>query len=155
MKRMMILLVMALVMFSGNVFAATSATLNVTATVVGSCEIQAGTFAFGSVDNFDNTDLNPTVLDSVQIKCGSGIGYAVSDDGGANGGLNDALNGNALMDGTLGGQLKYKLAYPTSGTGTGALENISITGTIAAVDFQAAAADSYSDAVVLTIAPTP
>lgn len=145
MKRMMTLLVMALVMFTGNAFAATTADLTVSATVVGSCAITGGTLAFGSIDNFQAADATASSA-GVTVTCAAGIDYEVTDDGGV-------LTTYEMT--SPSGNLAYSLAYTALGTGTGAVVPLAIAGTVAVADLQAAAPDTYGDTVVLTIAPAP
>lgn len=139
MKKMMVLLALALVMFSGSAFAATSATMTVSAQVVESCSITSANMNFGTIDPFSIV-ADATATADLTVTCSGAIPFNVSDDkGGA----------SSLVDGAL--NLPYTLAYANAGVGT---STITVTGTVALADAQNATPSvGYTDSVVFTITP--
>ncbi|MDT8419468.1 MAG: spore coat protein U domain-containing protein [Desulfuromonadales bacterium] len=151
MKRMMILLVMALVMFSGSAFAATAtSTMTVTASVIGSCSISTTADMAFNIDTFSSVDAGAT--GTVEVTCGSGITYALSDDGGVGADYTMTDDATGLVP------LAYSLAYDTTTqTGDTTAQSFNITGTVAVADFQdpSVVTGTYSDTVTIIVSPTP
>lgn len=146
MKKMMILLAMALVMFSGTAFAATT-TLTVSAQVLAACQFDgaAGNATFAALDSV----LAPAVTanGSVSVSCTNGTAFTVTDD--ASGTLAAGLGGPGIPYG-----FAYLLGSDT-GTGTGIGNSIAVNyqASIGAGAYTNFAADTYSEVVTLTIAP--
>ena len=146
MKRMMILLVMALVMFTANAFAATT-TLDVTAYVAGTCtfDTAATALTFGELD----TVLAPAVdtTGSVEVACSNGTPFTVAN------------NSTGALTGALGGTISYAFSFLGGtdtgvGLGAGNTINVSYQADIAGGNnYDTAVADLYSETVTLTINP--
>lgn len=142
------IVVASLACAAGLVAAGGTTTLAVTANVSGVCKFSAAStpLSFGTIDPSGTTDA--TVSASVVYRCtkdtpSTGIT--------ASGGTSRTMTG--------AGNLPYTLAI-TGGTGTGtgfgtggSDLTATVTGTIAATDYQTAAAGSYSESVTLNIAP--
>jgi len=140
---------------SGNALAASSTnTLNVTASVTGTCKFNSAgpsTLAFGAIDPSSAT--NATATTNVTYRCTKGTTSSVTTDNGSN---YSAPNKRMKDSGT--NYLVYSTALVGGaqvGIGHGAGNDLTLTvnGTVAVADFQNAAAGSYTDTVVLTIAP--
>lgn len=146
MKRMMILLVMALVMFSGSAFAATT-TLTVSAQVVAACQFDgaASDATFLPLDSVAAPAVS--AAGSVNVSCTNGTAFTVTDD--ASGTLAAGLGGPGIPY-----TFTYLLGSDT-GTGTGIGNSIAVNyqADIGAGTYTNFAADTYSELVTLTIAP--
>lgn len=145
MKRMMILLVMALVMFTGNAFAAGSTDLTVQATVLGTCSFNAATYLmdFGSLDPAAAADTNATA--KLEFTCSNGTTYNIDD-----------VKGLRSMGGT-GDSLPYTIApYTITGSGNGLLQSVDLVGTVYATDYDIVSgriAQAYSETFTININP--
>ena len=149
MKKMQLqVIVMAAAMFimAGTAMAAGSATLNVNATVNGTCSIAGpGTLSFGVLDPV----LAPAVAANsagITITCSNGTPYTVTQA---------SANGGVLKAASTADTFAYSLALPGggTGTGTGAAVPFTIAGNIAAGAYASKPADIYSDVVTLSITP--
>ena len=146
MKRMqLVVMAAAMLLMAGTAMAAGSATLNVTASVLGTCSIAGpGTLSFGVLD--------PTVAGAsaaansagISITCSNGTPFTVTSVSG---------NGGLLMAGA--NSFAYSLALPGGGvgTGTGVAVPFTVAGNIAAGAFFGKPADVYTDTVTLNITP--
>lgn len=147
MKKMMKLTVLALVLLvtlsAGSVLAA-DADLTVNAEVLATCTITAGTLDFGPLDPVAGGPVTVTNNAAAVVTCTNGDAYTLSDNAGVR-------SNYTMSDGT--NLITYTLTYATNGTGTGAAQNISIKGDIAAVDYTTKPAGTYSDTVQLTVTP--
>jgi spore coat protein U-like protein len=147
MKRMMILLVMALVMFTSNAFAATT-TLDVTAYVAGTCtfDTAATALTFGELDTVSAPAVNTT--GSVEVACSNGTPFTVTNN-----------STGVLTGGALGGTIDYVFSFLGGtdtgvGLGAGNTINVSYQADIAGGNnYDTAVADLYSETVTLTINP--
>ena len=145
MKRTMIALLTLVTLFAGgNVLAAGTATVDISATVDGTCSFSAGdTFAFGTLD--PTSGASPSLTQAgVTFACTNLTGYTITDDGGL-------LGTYELSDGT--NQIGYNFTYVGAGVGTGANQNLSVTVDIPFVNYQNAPAATYNDTVTLSITP--
>lgn len=142
MKNLRILVVaLVLAAFAGPVLAAGTATLNVSANVLGTCLFNTGgTLDFG---NLDPTNAVAVTAPSagVTFTCTNGTGYTISDDAAA----------QPLGNGTS--TIAYTLAYTATGSGNGTAQGLAITGDILAGTYATATAGAYTAAVTLSITP--
>ena len=136
----------------------TTATLNVSATVVNSCSVSANPLAFGS---YSGTALN--VSTTVSVTCNTGDAYSVGLNAGTGTG---ATVTNRLMSlgGTPGGAtVAYSLLTGSftgtnwgnssgtwvTGTGNGSAQSLTVYGVVAGGLYPTAG--SYSDAITVTL----
>ncbi len=140
----------ALLALGTAAFAADTATVNVSATVLGSCQFSPATptvtLAFPAtivVPAAANVPATPT---AVGVICSTGIPWTITSV---------SANGGFLHDAVSGGNIGYSYALGlASGTGTGAAQNVAITGSIPMGNLGAAvAAGTYTDVVTLTLNP--
>jgi hypothetical protein len=128
----------------GNVFAAATATIDVSATVLGTCSFDTTsyTMAFGDIDPASSGDVTQTV--DLIFTCSNGTTYTLDD-----------ISGPQSMTGTVPpGSLAYSIdGYTLSELGTGSSQTLTITGRIADTDYQVAAADVYTDTLTIDINP--
>lgn len=133
---------------------ADTATLSVTATVVGTCKVttSTGTLAFGSLDPSSATDGSGSSSD-IQFWCTKGAAYTITDDNG----LHEVGSQHRMQSDTLATAeyIPYNISYTASGTGSGPSTPItlSVSGTVLNADYINASADTYSDTVTFTITP--
>lgn len=147
MKRTLSTLVAIALLFAGShALAAGTATVDISATVLGTCSFSAGdTFTFAALD--PTSGASPSLTQAaVTFACTSGTGFTITDDGGVNTGTHD------LDDGS-GNQIAYNFNYAGAGVGTGNNQNLSITVDIPFANYQNAPAGAYSDTVTLSINP--
>ncbi len=135
-------LVLAGVLPAGNALAAGSTDLNVSATVVGTCSFSAASYSmeFGSISV---TDTGPKTAEAtLQFTCTNNTSYTITNIAGAR-----ELTGPV-------GPLAYTIApYVNQAVANGAQQSVTLTGTIAQVAYQGAAAGTYSETVTLEINP--
>ncbi len=143
-------LILALVLVVGAGYAhsaTTTGTVNVTATVVGTCKFTTGTTTldFGNLTSGDVT-ANTTL----EFWCTMGTGYTVTDDDGL---YETAPDANRMFDGGTN-YIPYSFNYtPTNGTGggVGSPITLNITGTVLESDYTAVPAGTYNDTVTITV----
>lgn len=146
MKRTLIaFLTLVTMIVAGNAFAAGTATVDISATVLGTCSFSAGdTFTFAALD--PTSGASPSLTqNAVTFACTNGTGYTITDDGG--------LLGTYDLDDSGGNLINYNFAYAAAGIGTGANQNLSITVDIPFANYQNSPAGAYADTVTLTINP--
>lgn len=137
--------------FSSAAMAGGNATVNVSATVTGTCLFNSnGAVAFtldpGSASDATGSVTQPTFW------CTNGTTYTISDDLG----VNEATPGSAPRRMTNGTDfIPYSFSYTASGAGAGKNNPITmdIVASVANADFVNAPAGSYTDTVTLTITP--
>lgn len=134
-------------------FAADTASVNVSANVVGTCKFNSGGSVSFALDPTSAADAPGTVTQP-QFWCTKGASYSITDNMGAN----EAVAGTAprrMVHATLTEYIPYSFAYTASGTGTGKTSpiNLDIASTVVNADFVNASAGSYSDTVILSITP--
>jgi spore coat protein U-like protein len=136
-----------------------STTFSVTATVLASCSVSAGTLAFGS---YTPTSGSPSDASStLNVVCTNGTTYTVALDGGATANnvaarqMNDT-NSHMLAYGIYKDSARATIwgdgtgsTVTQSGTGTGALQPFTAYGRVAASQF--ASAGNYTDTVTVTV----
>jgi spore coat protein U-like protein len=159
MQRIKILvLALAAAGFSASVstaVAADTATLNVSAKVVGTCKVtvNSGNLAFGNLDVGLATDATANSND-IKFWCTKGAAYTITDDDGQN---ELAANQNRMKSTTLTTPeyIPYSIAYTAAGTGTGPSTPITlgVSGTILNANYVGASADNYTDTVTFNITP--
>jgi spore coat protein U-like protein len=132
---------------TGSVMAANTATVAVSANVVGSCTIAGGSIPFGNL-NAAGAGIMNAVVTQPQVNCSNGLAYSVTDDDGQN---ELAANTNRMASG--GNYISYSFTYTAAGTGTGALANMDIAASIAEVDYLGKPVGNYTDTVTLTVTP--
>ena len=146
MKRTLIaLLALVTLAFGGNALAADTATVDISATVLGTCSFSAGdTFAFGNLD--PTSGASPSLTQSgVTFACTNGTNYTITDDGG--------LLGTYDLEDASANTIGYNFNYAGAGAGTGANQTLSITVDIPFANYQNAPAGAYADTVTLSINP--
>ena len=128
--------------------AAGSHTLNVTATVNGTCsfDLPNSAMAFGAIDPSGVTPATATA--AVDFHCSNGQAYTVTLSG----------TGSYTLTGPAAATIPYTAAITggASGTGTGmtgAASTVSVGATIAVTDYQNAAAGAYTGTLTLNVAP--
>jgi len=135
---------------SGVSLAADTANVTVSATVVDTCLFtSAGDLSFGNIDPSLAGPFAPVVTD-VNVQCGAGSAFAITDDGGVNGppGGPYAMNNGANM-------LVYTFSYTNAGVGAGFGTDVplNINGSVTQAAAQAVPAGLYNDTVVLSVLP--
>ena len=130
---------------ASSAFAAGSTDLTVQANVLGTCSFDAAAYTmdFGNLDPAAavNTNANATL----DFTCANGTAYTIDD-----------ISGARTMAGATD-NLPYSIAaYATGGTGTGASQSVTLTGTVLAADYDIAsgrAAEAYSEVITININP--
>jgi spore coat protein U-like protein len=125
--------------------AADTATITVSANVLGTCAFDTSvpyTMAFGAIDPTGTDDVLPT---SLNFTCTNGTKWRLND-----------LSGAQTMTSASSNTLAYTIAQSAvTGIGTGSPEAVVITGTIANGDKSGAAVDTYTDALIFDLIPEP
>jgi len=139
-KGLIIAIVMVLVATTS--FAADSATLNMTATVQGTCSFAAAStlLDFGTIDPTAGTDA--TASTSIDYTCTNGVVYTLTLP--AAGSITDGTD-------TIGVNIAY--ADGGGGSGSGVPATIVIDGTIPAANFATVGAGVYNGFVTLDVSP--
>ena len=133
--------------------AADTATVDVSANVVGTCKFNSGGSIAFTLDPTSSAAATGTVADPA-FWCTKGASWTVSDDDGLHG--TGAGARRMQHDTTLTEFIPYSFSYTTTGTGLGKTSPIilALTGaTVANTDFVNAEAGNYADTVTLSIAP--
>jgi len=132
------------ILTAGNVLASDTADINVSATVLGTCSFDAGSFdlAFGNIDPASLVDATASV--DVDFTCSNGTDWTLDDLSGTH-----TMTGAATAD-----TLDYSIAaHATTGTGTGSTQTVTLNGTVLVADFSAASSDVYSQTLNININP--
>jgi spore coat protein U-like protein len=137
----------AAVLAAPAAMAAGTHTLNVSATVNGTCsfDLPSSPMAFGAIDPAGVTPATATA--TVDFHCTTGQAYTVTLSGGGAYTLTSGLNSLPYTASITGG---------ASGTGTGmagAASSVSVGATIAVTDFAHANAGAYTGTLTLNVAP--
>ena len=153
MKKLLILTaVLIAVAVSGTMIAADTATVAVTANVVGTCKFSSGgTLAFGGLDPSVASNVNANASPQPVFWCTKGSSYTISDNKGLNGGGTTFQMKHA----SLADLIPYTFTYTTTGAGTGPGTPITmnIAGTVLGTDYANKSAGNYADTVTLSITP--
>lgn len=151
MRTKQLLALIATAAFAGGALAADSATVGVSASVVGVCKYSTAT---GSV----SFTLNPATggavsgtLSQPAFWCTKGASYTITDDNG----LNESGTTHQMKHATLTEYIPYTFTYTATGTGTGKTTPITmnIAASVAESDYINASEGSYADTVTLSITP--
>lgn len=148
MKKIIVLAAAVVIGMSGAAMAAGNSTVDVSATVLGTCTITGGTAGFGNLDPA-GAGLVSAVVTDPQVTCTNGAPYSITDDDGTN---ETGVNANQMIDGS-GNLIAYSFSYTSSGLGTGGAVNIGLAASVAQVDYQNKPAGAYADTVTLTVTP--
>jgi spore coat protein U-like protein len=154
MKNLFVALMVIGVMVMASVSFADTTSVNVSATVAQTCKFTTtGTAVAFTLDPSATGPATGVVTTPPQFWCTKGMTFNVTDNNGTN-----FSGGNRRMKhATLAEYIPYSFAYsPTTGTGTGkngVAQTIAITSAVALADFQDATGGSYSDTVIITVAP--
>ena len=133
---------MITLLVTGNALSADTASIDVTAEVLGTCSFNTTSYTmdFGSIDPTSTGDITATV--SLDFTCTNGTDWDLDDESGP----------QTMSDGT--NDLAYSIdAYNLSGTGSGASQVVDVTGRIADTDYGTAVASTYSDTLTINILP--
>ncbi len=136
---------------SGMAMAGDTATVDVSANVVGTCKfLTGGTMAFGALDPSSGGNVN-AVLTQPTFWCTKGASYSITDDNG----LYESGTAFQVKHVSLTEYIPYTFTYTATGTGNGPSNPITmdIAGTILGGDYVGASAGDYADTVTLTITP--
>lgn len=147
MKKLVVLAAVAMFLMTGSAMAVNTATVGVSANVVGSCTIAGGSIPFGNLNAAGAGTMN-AVVTQPQVNCTNGLAYAVTDDDGMN---ESGVNANRMASG--GNFIPYSFTYTAGGSGIGAAANMDIAASIAEADYLGKPAGNYSDTVTLTVTP--
>lgn len=130
-------------------FAAGSTTVNVSATVVGTCQFNSGGSVTFTLDPSVGGNVNGTVTQP-QFWCTKNATYTITDDKG----LNESGTTHRMKD-TGTNYIPYSFTYTTTGTGNGKTSPITmdISASVLEADYIDAPAGTYTDTVTLTINP--
>ncbi len=152
MKRMLCWALSAMLLVagvSGIAHASDTATVSVSATVVGTCKFNSGgTLDFGSLTSGDVTvNASP----QPEFWCTKNTTYTITDDDG----LNEVVAGTPRLSDGSGNYINYSISYTSTGTGNGvgSPRTLDLSGTVLESDYTAVPAGSYSDTITLTINP--
>lgn len=152
-KRIILVIAIAMIAFSGVAMAADTNTVNVSANVVGTCKFDAptSTLAFGGLDPSSGSDVNAST--TTTFWCTRNASYSIGDNDGQ---YDTGLDANRMKHETLDEYIAYDFNYnPTTGTGSGPTTPITlnISGTVTFAAYDDASEGNYSDQVILTITP--
>jgi len=150
-KILMALIAVALVAMAGAAMAQDTATVAVSATVVGTCKFATGgSIPFGNLDPSVGTDQTPAVTQPT-FWCTKGASYTITDDDG----VNKSGTTHQMKHASLTEYIPYSFTYTASGTGAGpgSVLTMDIASSVKGTDYQNASAGSYTDTVTLTINP--
>lgn len=150
-KHSVLAMALGLVLAFGAVaLASDTATVSVSATVVGTCKFKTGGTVVFTLDPSEGGNAAGTVIQPT-FWCTKGASYTITDDKG----LNESGTTFRMKHQTLNEYISYTFTYMASGTGNGKSNPISmnITSSVQESDYINASAGSYSDTVTLTINP--
>lgn len=144
MKKILVLLT-GLVLFASVALGASSATLQINATVLGSC-----TFHTNDVENITldpSSGLPVSVISNgITLTCTNGTVYTITDNGG--------ISSTYLLDNGIGDTITYTLTYTNTGTGTGLSTIFPVTIDIPYANYQTATTTApYVDTVTFSVLP--
>lgn len=129
--------------------AAGTTTVNVSATVVGTCQFNSGGSVTFTLDPSVGGDVVGTVTQP-QFWCTKNATYTITDDNG----LNASGTTHRMKDAGTN-YIPYSFTYTTTGTGQGKTSPITmdISASVLEADYINAPAGTYTDTVTLTINP--
>lgn len=129
------------ILAAGNAFAADTATVDVSATVLGSCSFNVANpvMAFGNIDPTSGATYPATA--DLNFTCTNGTAYTLDDVSGTNKPFAQA-------------GLTFDVAgYTLNGSGTGAAQTVTLNGSIAPAQYASATAGSYTQTLTVNINP--
>jgi hypothetical protein len=122
-----------------------TATINVSATVLGTCAFDAAgvyAMAFGDIDPAATGDKTASV--NLAFTCSNGTTWT----------LDNEIGNKSMSGGFTGTPMAYSIdAYTLSGLGSGNTQTVTVTGRIADTAYSVAAADVYTDSFTIDINP--
>ncbi len=152
----------ALIAATGAASAGGTHTITVSASVTGTCVVNTATstLAFGTLDPATGGTVNATWSGGT-FRCTNGTAYTITSNDGlwesASGGASNRMRLSSATDcSTASNCIRYTMTNTASGTGAGMNGNdisFAVTGSTLIADYQNAVAGSYSDTVILTVAP--
>ncbi len=151
MKKVILGTLALLVLAAASASAADTATVAVSATVVGNCRFNTGGSVAFTLDPASVADAIGTVTQP-QFWCTRGATYTLSD----NNGLYFAAGSRRMRHATITTEfIPYTFTYTASGTGLGRTSPITldIASTVLNANFINALAGAYADTVTLSITP--
>jgi Spore Coat Protein U domain len=152
-KRIILIIAIAMIAFSGVALAVDSNTLTVTANVVGTCKFNSATstLGFGALD--PNSSANATATTTTTFWCTKGATVqGITHDNGSH----FSSSKLHMYDTVSTDLIAYSLTLTqkgTTGLGKSTPIDLQIDGLINNADFVDATEGSYSDTVVLTFVP--
>ncbi|MCX7770916.1 MAG: spore coat U domain-containing protein [Proteobacteria bacterium] len=154
MKKLLLTVMVAVTLLATGSFvnAADTGTVNINATVVGTCKFTTNT-ANINVTLDPSVSSNVTGNGSLAFWCTKNANYTVTDNDGQ---YETGPNLNRVFNSTANEYIPYTFTYtPTSGTGAGPQNPITlnVSATFAYTDFQNASAGTYTDIVTITVNP--
>ena len=158
MKRLMlVLMVVVLVGVAGSVFAAGSATINVSATVAGICKFSTASanLSFGTLTP-DPTAVDAPGSGTISFWCTKGVGAPTFAITGYTLGAVRQMSGTGANIDKLDYSIDSLSPDASSNTGPSAPRTLTISGTAyvaGASGYNSITADAYGDSVVLTVTP--
>jgi spore coat protein U-like protein len=150
-KRIILIVAIAMIAFSGVALAADTTSVTVSATVQGTCKfLTSGTIDFGTLDPNSNNNVTGTVAQPT-FWCTKNASYTITDQGGGN----DSGGIHRMVGATHGDFIPYSFSFTGSGTGQGRTSTLSmnIASQVVFNDYRNASEDTYSDTVTLSINP--
>ena len=142
MKLVVLMVAMITVFATGNALSADTASIDVTAEVLGTCSFNTTSYTmdFGPIDPTSTGDIIATV--NLDFTCTNGTDWD----------LDDVSGPQTMSDGT--NNLAYSIdAYTLTGNGLGVSQIVDVTGRIADTDYGTAVASTYSDTLTINILP--
>lgn len=135
-----------------SAFAADTAAVTVTATVVGVCKTASGGAINFTLDPSVGGAVAGVVSTAPSFWCTRGTNWTLTDDKGlyVSGGVRRMIHGTVATE-----FVPYAISYTAAGSGAGPASpfTVALAGTVAAADYVGALAGSYSDTVTLSITP--
>jgi spore coat protein U-like protein len=150
-KRIILIVAIAMFAFSGVALAADTAVVDVSATVTGTCQFDSGGSVSFALDQSVGGLATGTVTQP-QFWCTRNTLYTITDDDGAH----ESGTTHQMLHTTIAGEyIPYTFTYTATGTGNGPTNPITmdILSEIAETDYISVASGSYTDTVTLTINP--
>ena len=149
-KRIILIVAMAMIAFSGVAVAGDTATVSVSANVVGTCLFDSGGTITFSLDPATGGDVSGSVTQP-EFWCTKNATYSITDDDG----INQSGTTHRMVHASLPEYIPYTFTYTASGSGLGKTSPITmdISSTVVEADYVDASAGNYSDTVTLTITP--
>lgn len=139
---------------SAAALAADTATVAVSATVVGTCKFNSGGSVGFTLDPSVGTDENGTVTQPA-FWCTKGASYTITDDKGVNEAVANTAPRRMVHATVVTEFIPYSFSYTATGAGTGPALPITmnISSTVVSADYVNKTAGSYTDTVTLSITP--